>query len=104
MKLRGVVPPIGTPVRDSGKVDELSLRKLVRYLVDAGVHGILANGTMGGFAFLEDDEQVRAISIVVDEVKNAIPVVAGIGETGTQRAICKAKKIVTLGVTYVAIL
>jgi 4-hydroxy-tetrahydrodipicolinate synthase len=103
-KLRGVVPPIGTPVRDGDRVDEISLRKLTRYLVDAGVNGILANGTMGGFAFLTDEEQVRAVSIVVSEVNGAIPVMGGIGETSTCRAIRKARQIAAEGVDHLTVL
>ena len=72
----GVVPPIGTPVTEDDRVDEPSLRRLARYVVDAGVNGILANGTMGGFAFLTDEEQIRAVSIVVSEVNGAVPVMA----------------------------
>ena len=103
-KLRGVIPPIATPVAKSGRVDQAALRRLTRYLVDAGVNGILANGTMGGFAFLTDDEQIRAVSIIVSEVNGAIPVIGGIGETCTSRAVEKAKRIVAEGVTDLAIL
>jgi 4-hydroxy-tetrahydrodipicolinate synthase len=103
-KMRGVVPAIGTPVHDGDRVDEKSLRKLTRYLVDAGVNGILANGTMGGFAFLTDEEQVRAVSIVVSEVDRAIPVMGGIGETSTSRAIRKAREIAAEGVSQLTIL
>lgn len=102
--LRGVVPPIGTPLQDDDRVDETSLRKLTRYLVDAGVNGILANGTMGGFAFLTDEEQIRAVSIVVSEVGGAIPVMGGVGETSTSRAVRKARQIAAEGVTHLTLL
>ena len=103
-KFAGVVPPIGTPVRDGDRVDEPSLRRLTRYLVDAGVNGILANGTMGGFAFLTDEEQIRAISIVVSEVNEAVPIMGGIGETSTSRAVQKARQIAREGVTHLTVL
>ncbi|HWR16899.1 MAG TPA: dihydrodipicolinate synthase family protein [Terriglobales bacterium] len=103
-KLTGVVPPIGTPLTKDERVDEPALRRLTRYLVDAGVNGILANGTMGGFAFLTDEEQVRAISIVVSEVDGCVPVMGGIGETSTSRAVRKAKEIAKQGVTHLTVL
>jgi 4-hydroxy-tetrahydrodipicolinate synthase len=103
-KIAGVVPPIGTPVSRQDRVDEPGLRRLTRYLVDAGVDAILANGTMGGFAFLTDDEQIRAVSVVVSEVNGAIPVMGGIGETSTRRAIEKAKQVAREGVTHLTIL
>lgn len=103
-KFRGVIPPIGTPLTDGDRVDETALRRLTRYLVNAGVHGILANGTMSGFAFLTDEEQIRAISIVVDEVNGAIPVMGGLGETSTSRAVRRAKQICREGVTQLSVL
>jgi 4-hydroxy-tetrahydrodipicolinate synthase len=102
--LAGVIPPIGTPVTDGDQVDEASLRRLTRYLLSAGVDGIFANGSMGGFAFLTDEDQVRAISVVVSEVNNAVPVMGGIGETGTRRAVRKAKQVAREGANYLSLL
>ena len=102
--LVGVVPPIGTPLTDGDHVDDAGLRRLTQYLLGAGVNGIFANGSMGGFAFLTDDEQLRAISTVASEVNRAIPVMAGIGETSTMRAIQKAKLIAKQGVDFLSLL
>jgi 4-hydroxy-tetrahydrodipicolinate synthase len=104
MKLKGIVPPIGTPLTFDERVDTEGLRRLVRYLLEAGVHGIFVNGTMGGFALLTDYEQVRAVEIVVDEVDRRVPVVAGISDTGTKRVIQKAKLVERLGVDYLTTL
>jgi 4-hydroxy-tetrahydrodipicolinate synthase len=103
-RLHGVVPAIGTPLTDGDRVDEAGLRRLTRYLLRAGVHGILANGSMGGFAFLTDTEQLMAISIVVDEVAGAVPVMGMLGETSTSRAIPKARQIERLGVSCISVL
>jgi len=59
---------------------------------------------MGGFAFLTDEEQIRAISCVVSEVNGAVPVMGGIGETSTSRAVRKAKAIAREGVTHLTVL
>ncbi len=104
MKLSGVVTPIGTPLTDGDRVDEAALRRLNRYLVDAGVHALLANGSMGGFAFLTDEEQVRSVAITVSEVNKAIPVIGGIGETSTTRAVRLAKRLEKEGVDYLSLL
>ncbi|MDQ3667934.1 MAG: dihydrodipicolinate synthase family protein [Acidobacteriota bacterium] len=104
MKLRGIIPPIGTPLTSDERVDEAGLRRLVRYLIGAGVHGVFANGTMGCFALLTDREQQRAIEIVVDEVRGRIPVVAGVSDTGTKRVIEKLREIQRLGIDYLTAL
>lgn len=102
MKLKGIVPPIATPLTADESVDEHGLRRLVRYLLEAGVHGIFVNGTMGGFALLTDRDQFRACEIVVSEVNRRVPVVAGITDTGTKRVIEKAKQIAKFDVDYLA--
>jgi 4-hydroxy-tetrahydrodipicolinate synthase len=102
--LRGVVVPVGTPLTDGDRVDVGGLRRLTAYLIDAGVHGLFANGSMSGFAFLTDDEQLRAIETVVAETNNRLPVMAGLGETSTSRAIPKAKAFARTGATYLSVL
>src|ERR1700722_4220662 len=104
MRLHGVMPPLGTPLTDGDRVDEAGLRRLVRYLVDAGVHAIFANGSMGGFAFLTGDEQVRSIGITGDEVKGRVPVGGGLGETSTSRAVPLARRIAATGVDAISML
>ncbi len=96
-----MVPPVGTPVTADEKVDEAGLRKLVRHLIDNGVHGVFANGSMGCCALLSDEEQLRAIEIVADEAAGRVPVVAGISDSGTKRVIAKAKKAAEFKVDYV---
>lgn len=104
MKLKGIIPPVGTPLTSDERVDEAGLRRLVAYLVDAGVHGVFANGTMGCFALLTDREQQRAIEIVVDEVNGRIPVIAGVSDTGTKRVAEKLREIQRLGIDYLTAL
>ncbi|MGD9562434.1 MAG: dihydrodipicolinate synthase family protein [Pyrinomonadaceae bacterium] len=101
MGLKGIIPPIGTPVADDERVDEMGLRNLVRYLIEGGVHGIFANGTMGCFALLSDLEQMRLIDIVVDETQGRVPVIAGVSDTGTKRVLTKVKEVEKLKVDYV---
>jgi len=100
MKLKGIVPPIGTPITSDERVDEKGLRNLVNYLIDSGVDGIFVNGTMGCFALLSDTEQLRAIDIVADETAGRIPVVAGVSDTGTKRVIDKIREVEKINVDF----
>ena len=72
--IRGVIVPIMTPFTPDEKVDTSSLRRLVNYLIDNGVHGIWAAGTTGEFATQPDDQRLVAIETVVDEVGGRVPV------------------------------
>lgn len=104
MKLRGIIPPIATPLLPDERVDERGLRRLVRHLLDAGVHGLFVNGSMGGFALLTDREQRRAVEIVLQEVNGRVPVIAGASETGTRRVIAKAREMARAGADFLSVL
>ena len=104
MNLAGVVTPIGTPLLEGDRVDTAGLRRLVDHLLTAGVHGVLANGTMGGFAFLRDEEQLRSIATTVEAISGRIPVIGGLGETSTARAVPLARQIAAQGVDAISLL
>ena len=46
---KGVIPALITPLTQDEQVNEQALRKLLRYVVDGGVHGVFVNGTTGEF-------------------------------------------------------
>ncbi|MFP5230919.1 MAG: dihydrodipicolinate synthase family protein [Acidobacteriota bacterium] len=102
--LHGVIPPLGTPLNAQGGVDTDGLRRLTRHVLDGGVHGVFTNGSMGGFAFLTDTEQMRAIETVVDTVQGKVPVMAGLGELSTTRAVARAREIAQLGISHLSVL
>jgi 4-hydroxy-tetrahydrodipicolinate synthase len=103
-KISGVVPAVGTPLTQDETIDEPGLGRLTRYLLEGGVHGLLANGSMGGFACLPEEQQLRCIRTVVRETDGRIPVIGGLGETGTLRAVRMAKRIAAEGVDCLSVL
>lgn len=104
MRLEGIIPPIGTPLTSEDQIDVPGLQRLATYLVEAGVDGILANGTMGGFACLSNDQQLRSIATTAAAVNRRIPVIGGLGETSTQRATTMARRIAAEGVDALSLL
>ena len=86
-RIKGVMVPILTPLSPDHEVDKSSLRRLVNYLLDNGVHGIWAAGTTGEFAALTDEQRHTAIETVVDEVAGRVPVIGNVSTAGTQLAV-----------------
>ena len=82
----GIIPPLATPLRADESVDEPALRRLVRHVLDGGVHGIFAAGSTGEFAALADAARARAVEIVIEETAGRVPVLVGIGDASTLRA------------------
>lgn len=104
MTLGGIIPAAGTPLAGNDSVDQEGLHRLVAYLLEAGVHGLFANGSMGGFAFLTGDEQVRSVATAVAAVDGRVPVIAGVGETATSRALPLARRMAAEGADCLALL
>jgi 4-hydroxy-tetrahydrodipicolinate synthase len=95
--LKGVVPPIATPLTAEEKVDEQGMRRLVTHVLNGGVHGIFVAGTTGEFALLRDEERRRSIELVVSEVGGKVPVFVGVGDSSTARAADRAQEAKGLG-------
>lgn len=77
--IRGIIPPILTPMNPDESVNHEELRRQVRRLLAGGVHGIFAFGTNGEGYALRDDEKVKILETVVDETAGRVPVYAGSG-------------------------
>jgi predicted O-methyltransferase YrrM len=96
-RLRGILPPILTPLTDQEEIDLLSLRRLIEYVLDGGVHGIWVTGTTGEFPCIDERERASVVATTVEAVNGRVPVVASIGDCSTRLAIRHAKT----GVRYV---
>ena len=82
--IKGVIVPIITPVDEEEKIDEAALRDQVDYIIDGGMHGVLAFGSNGEFYQLEEDEMERGLSIMIDQAAGRVPVYFGIGAINTK--------------------
>ena len=91
--IRGVIVPIVTPLTPAGTVDSESLRRLVNFLLDNGVHGIWAAGTTGEFAALSEPARRLVIETVADEVAGRTPVIGNISAPATLAAIDAAREV-----------
>ncbi|PRX96992.1 dihydrodipicolinate synthase family protein [Allonocardiopsis opalescens] len=88
---RGVIPPLCTPLTPDGEVDDASLRRLVDFLVDAGVSGLFVTGSTGEVAYLTDRQRLHTLRTVVDAAAGRVPVAAGIVDTATRRVADHAR-------------
>src|SRR5260370_29967432 len=92
-----------TPLSADESVDEGSLRRLVDFLVGAGVHGIGAMGTRGEFAALPEAERARGVAATVEQVAGRALVVANIGDSSTGLALRHARHAVEAGADALAL-
>lgn len=76
-----------TPFDEAGNIDEVSLRRLVNYVLEGGVDYLVALGTTSEAATLSVEERIRVLEIIVDENRDRVPVMVGIGGNNTAEVI-----------------
>src|SRR4051794_22001259 len=78
MRFEGIIPAVTTPFDRAGEVDGAALESNVRAYVDAGVHGLVATGTMGEAGSLTREERAAVVAAVVRAADGRVPVVTGV--------------------------
>lgn len=85
--IRGSLVALVTPMLEDGSVDTDSLAKLVEFHIENGTDGIVAVGTTGESATLDEQEHCGVVRQVVDMTAGRVPVIAGTGSNSTREAI-----------------
>lgn len=85
--IQGSIVALVTPMDESGAVDKDSLKKLVEFHIAEGTDALVAVGTTGESATLDEHEHCDVIKSVVDYAGGRIPVIAGTGANSTTEAI-----------------
>ncbi len=85
--LRGVNVAIVTPFQANHDIDLEGVKQLTRFLIDAGVHGIMTTGGNGEFPHMLREEKQAVTAAIVEEAAGAIPIIAGTAASGTREAV-----------------
>lgn len=91
---RGVITALITPFKN-GKVDFVSLRRLVQHQLENGIAGFVINGTTAESPNLSEQEVQKIFQIVKKIVAHRVPIILGTGSNSTSGAIVKTKKAAT---------
>jgi len=93
----GVFPAVTTQFRQDLSIDVADTQRVVDNLVNDGVTGVIAMGTCGENNSLEPDEKRTLLAAIVEVVDGRVPVVTGVSEFTTPRAIAYARDAEKLG-------
>lgn len=83
----GSMVALVTPMDEDGSLDYESLNRLVESHIKQGSNAIVAMGTTGESATLNEKEHCEVIRRVVEMVRGRVPVIAGTGANSTTEAI-----------------
>ncbi|MEH6560959.1 MAG: 4-hydroxy-tetrahydrodipicolinate synthase [Marinobacter sp.] len=85
--ITGSLVALVTPMHPNGDIHWEDLDKLVDFHLENGTDGIVAVGTTGESATLDQKEHCRVIGYIIKRVNGRIPVIAGTGGNSTREAI-----------------
>jgi len=102
-KISGCFPALITPMKKDSdrlnhKINFDAFRRLIEYVTNGGVTGIVPSGCTGHACSLTTKEQIKLISFARENTKEKFSVIAGDGSNCTREAIELAKKIEDTGV------
>jgi 4-hydroxy-tetrahydrodipicolinate synthase len=104
MRFEGIIPAVTTPFDADDAVDVAALERNVATLLDAGVHGIVATGTMGEAGSLTNAERRTVVGAVVRTVDGRVPVIAGVSAGTPYASIAFANAAAEAGATALMML
>lgn len=100
----GIFPIVNTTFNADGTLDLVSQRRLVRFLLDSGAHGLgLFGNASEGYA-LSEEERRHLTRVILEEVAGAVPVVVSSGYTGTDVAVSLSKEAEASGAAALMIM
>src|SRR5690554_1262306 len=102
--IKGIIPPIVTPVTPDEKVDETALRRHIDFMIDRGISGILAFGSNGEFYMFDESEMEAVLRIILDQVRGRVPVYMGVGAIRTSTCVKLVQMGARLGADGISIL
>lgn len=95
--IQGSLVALVTPMQPNGDLDYAALRRLVDWHIEQGTQGIVAVGTTGESATLDEVEHIKVIEEVVNRAAGRVPVIAGTGANATAEAISLTRSAKAVG-------
>jgi 4-hydroxy-tetrahydrodipicolinate synthase len=93
METTGCGTALITPFRGDGSIDDRALYALVNWQVDSGIDFLIACGSTGEAATLDEGEWLEAVQIVVEAAAGRVPVWAGCTHNSTRTLVKRAEKL-----------
>ena len=89
--IRGIIPPIVTPLRSRDELDVEGLQRLIEHILAGGVHGVFVLGTTGEAPSLSYRLRRELIERTCQQVAGRVPVLVGITDTAFVEAVHMAQ-------------
>jgi 4-hydroxy-tetrahydrodipicolinate synthase len=94
METTGCGTALVTPFQGDGSIDDRALCALVNWQIDSGIDFLVACGSTGEAATLDEEEWLDVVRMVVEAAAGRVPVWAGCTHNSTRTLIKRAEKLV----------
>jgi 4-hydroxy-tetrahydrodipicolinate synthase len=94
---KGIWPAVCTPFGVDDAVDLDAMRRVVRFVLEGGAHGIVCFGLAGEVLKLASHERRSLLETIIDEVAGRVPVLAGVGAESLPASIALARHAESAG-------
>lgn len=85
--LRGIIPPVVSPLLSDNELDEVGLERLLQHLLKGGVHALFLLGTTGEACSLPYKLREKLIRRACAIIDKKVPVMVGITDTSFHDSI-----------------
>jgi len=97
LDLEGVLPALATPLTREGAVDETGAARLVEHVLAGGVTGLLALGSTGESASLDETARRAMLSATIQANSGRVPVICGVAQSNLAGAQFEVAAAAALG-------
>ncbi|MFK5973509.1 MAG: dihydrodipicolinate synthase family protein [Flavobacteriaceae bacterium] len=87
LPLKGVIPPLVTPLLKNNELDSNGLKKLIEHVLEGGVHGVFLLGTNGEGPSLGYALRKQLITEACEIVNHRVPVLVCITDTSLEASL-----------------
>ncbi|MFA6931027.1 MAG: dihydrodipicolinate synthase family protein [Lentisphaeria bacterium] len=103
LPLRGVIPPLVTPLQDADTLDQPGLANLVEHVLSGGVSGLFLLGSTGEGPSLSKPLQYEFITEAMMLINHRLPVLVGISDTSFSESLKLAEHAADAGADAVVL-
>jgi 4-hydroxy-tetrahydrodipicolinate synthase len=93
METTGCGTALITPFRGDGSIDDRALYALVNWQIDSGIDFLVACGSTGEAATLDEEEWLTAVQLVVEAAAGRVAVFGGCTHNSTRTLVKQAEKL-----------
>lgn len=87
MMLKGIIPPLITPLLGRDRLDMEGLERLVEHMIEGGIHGLFALGSTGEGPNLSYGLRAELVQRLCQIVKGRVPILVSVTDTAFEESL-----------------